>query len=179
MWKSPAFPMPKQIGLTEAQKRRTLKYYAQYSQHDMKWGQFVTNEGRPRDMFGYRGKTATVVEKKLQKAQEYYRKQLKNEEEYCIRELSIHGFTTIRGDLISNIELESLPSSPQSSSPTTEDDDDDDEEKKGDSPANHDSTQTTNSEIPTPKVLFQTRNLKNNPCDKQCKLIKKLLKIIK
>ena len=142
-------------------------------------GQFVVNEGKPRDVLSYWGKNSTVAQIKLMKAHEHYRKQLDTDKKYCIRELLIHGFTTIRGDLISNIELESLPSSPQSSSPTTEDDDDDDEEKKGDSPANHDSTQTTNSEIPTPKVLFQTRNLKNNPCDKQCKLIKKLLKIIK
>ena len=62
MW-SPASPMPKQIGLTEAQKRQTLKYYAQYSQYDMKWGQFVINESKPRDMVGYRGKNVTVAQK--------------------------------------------------------------------------------------------------------------------
>ena len=79
--------------------------------------------------------------KKMQKAQEYYRKHLNNNKEYYIRKLSIHGFTTIRGDLISNIELEllssspksspqsSLPSSPQSS-PTTKNDDNYNEQKR-------------------------------------------------
>ena len=116
----------KNIGLLNAQKRQTLKYFAQYSEYDMKWGQFVTYEGRPRDVFGYRGKDATVAQIRLQKVQEYYRKYLSNNKQYCIRELLIHRFTIIRGDLISNIELEPLPSSPQSSpqsSPTTKDDD--------------------------------------------------------
>ena len=105
--------------------------------------------------------------KKMQKAQEYYRKHLNNNKEYCIRELLIHGFTAIRGDLILNVKPESSPSSTQSSS-TTEDDDNDDEEKsKRESPTNHDSTQTTNYKIPTPKILFQTRKLKN-PSKTQC-----------
>ena len=45
MWNSPASPIPKYIGLPNAQKRQTLKYFAQYSKYDMKWGQFVTDEG--------------------------------------------------------------------------------------------------------------------------------------
>ena len=29
----------------------------------MKWGQFVTDEDRPKDVFGYQGKDATVAQK--------------------------------------------------------------------------------------------------------------------
>ena len=65
MWNSPASPMPKNIGLTNAQKRQTLKYLAQYNEYDMKWGQFVTDESRPEDVFGYQGKDATVAQKRL------------------------------------------------------------------------------------------------------------------
>ena len=85
MWKSPGSPLPGIIGLTDLQKLRTLKYYAQFSHLDMKWDQFVNDEGSPRDVFGYRDKTATVAQNKLQKAQEYYRKQLETEKVYCKR----------------------------------------------------------------------------------------------
>ena len=55
--------MPKNIGLLNAQKRWPLKYFAPYNEYEMNWGQFVTDEDRPKDVFGYRGKDATVAKK--------------------------------------------------------------------------------------------------------------------
>ena len=45
MWNSPSSPIPKNIGLANTQKRQTLEYFAQYSEYNMKWGQFVIDKG--------------------------------------------------------------------------------------------------------------------------------------
>ena len=97
----------------------------------MKWGQFMTNEGKLRDVIGYQDKNSKVPGTKIMKTHEYYRKQFDTDKKYCIRELWIHGLTIIRGDLISNLEPELLPSSPQPS-PTTEDDDNDNDNDNDD-----------------------------------------------
>ena len=41
---------------------RTLKYCTKFSHFDIKWGQFVTDEGGPGDVFGYQGKMATAAQ---------------------------------------------------------------------------------------------------------------------
>ena len=85
----------------------------------------------------------------------------------------IHGFTTVRGDLISNIELESLPLSPQSSS-TTKDDDDYNDEKREKAWQITTQLKQLTQKFHLQKFFFkQTNKLKNNPCKIQCKLIKK------
>ena len=76
-------------------------------------------------------KMQRLLKIKLIKAHVCYRKQFDTDtdKEYCIKELSIHGFATIRGDFISNVKPESSPSSTQSS-PKTEGNDNNDKKAR-------------------------------------------------